>query len=91
MLFGGFAEAEYGASEVQFQSDIAQLLVTTTALYGAETAVTAAIDVLGRESADGVPATDEIGAASTSSAVRHRRQGRDGSRARRGETADRSR
>ena len=49
VLFGGFAEAEYGASEVQFQSDIAQLLVTTTALYGAETAVAAAIDVLGRE------------------------------------------
>jgi len=47
--FGGFAEAEYGASDVQFQSDIAQLLVTATALYGAKPAVAAAIDVFGKE------------------------------------------
>jgi len=49
VLFGGFAEAEYGASAARFQSDIAQLLVTTTALYGAEPAVTAAIGTFGRE------------------------------------------
>ena len=49
VLFGGFAEAEYGASAAQFQSDIAQLLVTTTALYGAEPAVAAAIGTFGKE------------------------------------------
>ena len=43
-LFGGFGNAEYGASDVQLQSDVAQLLVTTTALYGAQPAVAAAID-----------------------------------------------
>jgi glycosyltransferase 2 family protein len=47
--FGGFAEAEYGASDIQFQSDIAQLLVTTAALYEAEPAVAAAIGVFGTE------------------------------------------
>ncbi|WP_280827425.1 lysylphosphatidylglycerol synthase transmembrane domain-containing protein [Mycobacterium sp. OTB74] len=41
--FGGMGSAEYGASDVQLQSDVAQLLVTTTALYGAEPAVTSAI------------------------------------------------
>lgn len=49
VLFGGYAESEYGASAVQFQSDVAQLLVTTTALYGAEPAVAAAIHEFGRE------------------------------------------
>lgn len=44
VLFGGLEDAEYGASEVQLQSDMAQLLVTTTALYGAEPAVAAAIE-----------------------------------------------
>ena len=32
-LFGGFDHAEYGATDAQLQSDIAQLLVTTSALY----------------------------------------------------------
>jgi len=48
VLFGGFGAAEYGANENQLQSDIAQLLVTTSALYGADDAVEAAIDVLGK-------------------------------------------
>ena len=39
VLFGGFGAAEYGATDAQLQSDIAQLLVTTSALYGAESAV----------------------------------------------------
>ncbi len=36
VLFGGFGEAEYGATDAQLQSDLAQLLVTTSALYDAE-------------------------------------------------------
>jgi uncharacterized protein (TIRG00374 family) len=48
-LFGGFGNAEYGASTVQFQADVAQLLMTTSAIYGAGPAVAAAIDVFGRE------------------------------------------
>lgn len=46
-LFGGFAFAEYGASDAQRQSDIAQLLVTTTSLFGKHEAVSSAIEVLG--------------------------------------------
>ena len=49
VLFGGFGSAEYGATDNQLQSDIAQLLVTTSALYGAESAVNAAIDALGKD------------------------------------------
>jgi uncharacterized membrane protein YbhN (UPF0104 family) len=49
VLFGGFGGAEYGATDAQLQSDIAQLLVTTSALYGAESAVSAAIDTLGQD------------------------------------------
>jgi uncharacterized membrane protein YbhN (UPF0104 family) len=48
-LFGGFGSAEFGASEVQLQADIAQLLVSTTATFGAEPAVCAAIDAFGRD------------------------------------------
>ncbi|TQK30559.1 uncharacterized protein (TIRG00374 family) [Arthrobacter sp. SLBN-53] len=47
--FGGFVNAEYGATDAQLQSDIAQLLVTTSAMYGPESAVAAAIDTLGRD------------------------------------------
>lgn len=47
--FGGFAYSEYGATDQQLQSDVAHLLVTTTALYGAATAVAAAIDAFGQE------------------------------------------
>ncbi|HTY35104.1 lysylphosphatidylglycerol synthase transmembrane domain-containing protein [Mycobacterium sp.] len=48
-LFGGFGNAEYGATETQLQSDIAQLLVTTSALYDAKSAVGAAIDAFGED------------------------------------------
>ncbi|GAA5103985.1 lysylphosphatidylglycerol synthase transmembrane domain-containing protein [Nocardia iowensis] len=48
-LFGGFASAEYGASAKQQQSDIAQLLVSTTAIFGKEPAVRAAIESLGEQ------------------------------------------
>jgi uncharacterized membrane protein YbhN (UPF0104 family) len=49
VLFGGFGSAEYGATDAQLQSDIAQLLVTTSALYDAESAVGAAIDTFGKD------------------------------------------
>ncbi|HYJ55482.1 MAG TPA: lysylphosphatidylglycerol synthase transmembrane domain-containing protein [Mycobacterium sp.] len=48
-MFGGFSFAEYGASEAHLHTDIAQLLLTTTDLYGAEPAVQAAITVFGNE------------------------------------------
>ena len=48
-LFGGFGYAEYGASEEQMQSDIAQLLVTTAAQFGAEPAVASAIETFGAD------------------------------------------
>ncbi|MCV7229974.1 flippase-like domain-containing protein [Mycolicibacterium komossense] len=48
-LFGGFGSAEFGASEVQLQADIAQLLVSTTATFGAEPAVRAAIGVFDKD------------------------------------------
>ena len=47
--FGGFAHAEYGATDPQLQSDVAHLLVTTSALYDAPTAVAAAIGAFGRD------------------------------------------
>src|ERR1700739_1062409 len=49
VLFGGFGTAEYGATDTQLQSYIAQLLVTTSALYDAESAVGAAIDAFGKD------------------------------------------
>ncbi len=49
VLFGDFFSAEYGATDAQLQSDIAQLLVTTSALYDPESAVAAAIDVFGKD------------------------------------------
>ena len=48
-LFGGFGSAEFGASEVQLQADVAQLLVSTTSTFGAEPAVRAAISVFGKD------------------------------------------
>ncbi|MBS9534362.1 flippase-like domain-containing protein [Mycobacterium sp. M1] len=48
VLFGGFGNAEYGATRAQLQSDIAQLLVTTSALYDPAAAVRAAIDAFDR-------------------------------------------
>jgi glycosyltransferase 2 family protein len=41
--FGGFGSAEFGASDVQLQSDIARLVVTTIDLYDARSAASAAI------------------------------------------------
>lgn len=49
VLFGGFDNAEYGATDAQLRSDIAQLLVTTTHLYDAQSAVRAAIDAFGKD------------------------------------------
>jgi uncharacterized protein (TIRG00374 family) len=49
VLFGGFGSAEYGATDAQLQSDVAQLLVTTSALYDAKSAVGAAIDAFGKD------------------------------------------
>ncbi|BBZ37449.1 lysylphosphatidylglycerol synthase transmembrane domain-containing protein [Mycobacterium conspicuum] len=49
VLFGGFGAAEYGATDIQLQSDLAQLLVTTSALYDAESAVGAAIGAFGKD------------------------------------------
>jgi glycosyltransferase 2 family protein len=48
VLFGGFGSAEYGATDTQLRSDIVQLLVTTTHLYDAPSAVAAAIEAFGR-------------------------------------------
>ncbi len=48
-LFGGFGNAEFGATDVHLQADIAALLVTTTAIFGAEPAVRAAIDEFGKD------------------------------------------
>jgi glycosyltransferase 2 family protein len=48
-LFGGFGSAEFGATEAQLQTDIAALLVTTTAIFDAETAVRAAIEVFDKD------------------------------------------
>ncbi len=49
VMFGGFGSAEYGATEAQLQSDIAQLLVTTSSLYDPKSAVRAAIEVFGKD------------------------------------------
>lgn len=47
--FGGFTSAELCASDAQLQSDIAQLLVSMTAVFGREAAVRSAIEALGEE------------------------------------------
>ncbi len=47
--FGGFGNAEYGATDEQLQADIAQLLMTTLGVYGAPAAVGAAVDVFGKD------------------------------------------
>lgn len=48
-LFSGFVNAEFGASDKQRQSDVAQLLVSTTAVFGKEAAVRTAIETLGEQ------------------------------------------
>lgn len=49
VLFGGFGYAEYGATAAQLQTDMAQLLLTTAGLHGAERAVSAAIEAFGAD------------------------------------------
>ncbi|MGX9789786.1 flippase-like domain-containing protein [Mycobacterium sp. MMS18-G62] len=49
VLLGGFGYAEFGATDAQLQSDVAQLLVTTTAVYDAKSAVGAAIAAFGKD------------------------------------------
>jgi uncharacterized protein (TIRG00374 family) len=49
VLFGGFSAAEFGAYDTRFQADIAQLLLTTGSLFGAESAVHTAIGVVGEQ------------------------------------------
>ncbi|PSR62879.1 MULTISPECIES: lysylphosphatidylglycerol synthase transmembrane domain-containing protein [Nocardia] len=49
VLFGGFMAAEFGAFDSRFSADIAQLLLTTSSLFGAETVVATAIHVLGEQ------------------------------------------
>ncbi|MBN4926662.1 flippase-like domain-containing protein [Hoyosella rhizosphaerae] len=48
-LFDGFGAAEYGASKPQLLSDIAQLLVTTTSIFGHEVAVRCAVNAMGTD------------------------------------------
>jgi uncharacterized membrane protein YbhN (UPF0104 family) len=47
--FGGFQHAEFGATDAQLQSDIAQLLIATSEPDGSGTAVGAAIAVFGED------------------------------------------
>ncbi|QEN13314.1 lysylphosphatidylglycerol synthase domain-containing protein [Mycolicibacterium sp. ELW1] len=49
VLFGGFGNSEYGATDEQLQSDIAALLVTTSDRFSPEAAVQAAVHTLGKE------------------------------------------
>ncbi|KDF01231.1 membrane protein [Mycolicibacterium aromaticivorans JS19b1 = JCM 16368] len=49
VLFGGFGNSEYGATDEQLQSDIAALLVTTSDRFSPEAAVRAAVHTLGKE------------------------------------------
>lgn len=48
-LFGGFGNSEYGAPDEQLQSDVAQLIATTSDRFGARAAVEAAIAALGTD------------------------------------------
>ena len=65
-LFGGFGSAEYGATDVLLQADIAALLVTTTAIFGAEAAVRAAIEEFDEgHRPQRLPPADEIRSAQT--------------------------
>ncbi|GAB4589876.1 lysylphosphatidylglycerol synthase transmembrane domain-containing protein [Nocardia sp. IFM 10818] len=47
--FGGFMSSEFGAYQVRFESDTAQLLLSTAALFGIEPAVRTAIEVMGTQ------------------------------------------
>ena len=68
VLFGGFDNAEYGATEAQLRSDIAQLLVTTTHLYDAKSAVGAAIDSFGKSTV--LPASRRLTKSAVPSRIR---------------------
>lgn len=48
-LFGGFVQSEFGAYKTRFDSDVAQLLLSSAALFGPETAVRTALDVLDKD------------------------------------------
>lgn len=49
VVFTGFGNAEFGATDTQLQTDVAQLLVTTTATHGEQVAVRTAIEALGEQ------------------------------------------
>lgn len=49
VLFGGFVQSEFGAYQARFESDVAQLLLSATSLFGAEMTVRTALDALGKE------------------------------------------
>ena len=49
VLFSGFMAAEFGSHEPRFSSDVAQLLLSTAAMFGPEPVVRTAIAVLGED------------------------------------------
>ncbi|BBY44243.1 lysylphosphatidylglycerol synthase transmembrane domain-containing protein [Mycolicibacterium celeriflavum] len=69
VLFGGFDYAEYGATDAQLRTDIAQLLVTTTYLYDASSAVRAAIDAFGKDAV--LTASRRLTSAAMPPGIRH--------------------
>ncbi|MCV7278385.1 flippase-like domain-containing protein [Mycolicibacterium flavescens] len=69
VLFGGFDNAEYGATDAQLRTDIAQLLVTTTHLYDAHSAVRAAIAAFGNDTV--LTASRRLTKAAVPMSIRH--------------------
>ncbi|MEU1425589.1 lysylphosphatidylglycerol synthase transmembrane domain-containing protein [Nocardia sp. NPDC005746] len=49
VLFGGFVQSEFGAYQVRFDSDVAQLLLGSSALFGTGPAVRTALEVLDKQ------------------------------------------
>ncbi|AYF74575.1 lysylphosphatidylglycerol synthetase family protein [Nocardia yunnanensis] len=49
VLFEGFVQSEFGAYKVRFDSDVAQLLLSSSALFGAEPVVRTALEVLDKQ------------------------------------------
>ncbi|MEC3914257.1 lysylphosphatidylglycerol synthase domain-containing protein [Nocardia sp. CDC160] len=49
VLFEGFVQSEFGAYKVRFDSDVAQLLLSSAALFGVEPAVRTALGVLDKQ------------------------------------------
>ncbi|MGW4241518.1 lysylphosphatidylglycerol synthase transmembrane domain-containing protein [Nocardia sp. NPDC004722] len=49
VLFEGFVQSEFGAYKVRFDSDVAQLLLSSSALFGPEPAVRTALEVLDKQ------------------------------------------